>query len=634
MECGVKAGVLWTTLALLLAPIVSSEEICPNSCRCLFSSGAVSCVGYTITDIPVGLPVLTNLLQMIKTRMHVINEQSLANLDKLLRFGLMHSHLHSIHPKAFQVAPQLKSVKLSFNDLSTIPAGVFLPLSTLEQLHLDGNRLTNIAPDMLEGLVGLLDLDLKSNKLSDLPSHLFDGLTNLTYLNLGRNNIKTLPPNIFQSLIQLRNLSISNNELESLELGMFDTLVNLEELKLHHNRISSLPPKVFWSLNKLLKLTLSSNRLQAVPEESFYHMPNLTQLTLYNNPLLSLPDQLMGFMPEMRDFYLYATNLTTVPGNLFANMSGLTLLNLHHNSHLKDLPSDLFCSLPNLHKLSLRHNKLEELPPHLFSNLTGLKILLLHDNFLKDLPKDIFHGLSLLSEIDLRNNDLKTISADSFTSNAANVSLSGNPWNCTCNIRGLVKWIKKNEHLVPDREDVTCHSPVYQRLRTLWSLKGDDFKFCDTIMTKSYQPTENNLLERFPFLTTSTTAVKLPETTSRVQDTTPQEIQPPPRTTPVITSTSTETPASKSKAMLAHYISPAFHDKLVLEQGPEYVHHNVLKGRVYVWFVPSDTAPTGILMGLHILFVATAFLLILASLYGMHRLTEMMEKLNAELART
>uniref|UniRef100_A0A8C6WSY9 Si:ch211-117l17.7 n=1 Tax=Neogobius melanostomus TaxID=47308 RepID=A0A8C6WSY9_9GOBI len=281
-------SVLWTTLALLLVPNVSAEELCPSGCSC-FSTGFVKCTGHTITDIPVGLPVSTNLLLMSQTKMNVINEQSLANLDKLLRFSLSHSHLHSIHPKAFQIAPQLKSVKLSFNDLYTIPAGVFLPLSTLEQLHIDGNKLANMSPDMLAGLIGLWDLDLKKNKLSNLPSNIFDGLTNLTCLNLGRNSLKTLPPNIFNALVQLRNLN----------------------------------------------------------------------------------------------------------------------------------------------------NKLEELLPHIFANLTSLRTLLLQDNNLKDLPQDIFHGLSSLSEIDLSNNALKTISGDSFTSNAANVSLSGNPWNCTCNIRGL-----------------------------------------------------------------------------------------------------------------------------------------------------------------------------------------------------
>ncbi|XP_034085587.1 amphoterin-induced protein 1-like [Gymnodraco acuticeps] len=123
-------GTLWTILILFTLPHLTCNMLCPGSCLCNFK-GAVKCVGDAITDIPHNLPVHTYLLQLNGTQMNIINERSLADQDLLSRFSLTYSHLHAIHPNAFHVAPQLKSVKLSSNDLSTISARVFSPLATL-----------------------------------------------------------------------------------------------------------------------------------------------------------------------------------------------------------------------------------------------------------------------------------------------------------------------------------------------------------------------------------------------------------------------------------------------------------------------------------------------------------------------
>ncbi|XP_040895471.1 platelet glycoprotein V [Toxotes jaculatrix] len=626
-------GPLWLILILFTLPHVTYNMSCPSSCMC-FSTGAVKCVGYTITDIPDQLPAHTYLLLLNDTNMNVINEQSLANKRFLLRFSLTYSHLHTIHPQAFHVAPQLKSVKLSSNNLSTLPAQVFSPLTTLQQLHLDGNQLEIIAADMFDGLVGLQDLDLSRNKLADLASDVFDGLTNLTFLNLGRNFIKKLPPTIFRSLTKLRQLVIYHNELEVLEAALFDELVNLEELKIHHNQIASLPPQVFWSLRNLEILTLSSNQLQAIPEKTFYNMPKLSKLTIYNNPLLSLPDQLMGHMPEIKEFYLYSTNLTTVPGNLFANMSGLQTLNLHLNDKLRDLPSDLFCCLPHLLKLSLKSNNLHYLHPQLFSKLTTLGILLLNNNKLENLPENIFSS----------NTALKSL------------TLSGNPWDCTCRIRGIARWVRHNEHVVVDKEDVICHSPVYQLLRTLGSLRDEEFNFCTATRVPSNSPTHSDVHEPTqPFHSISTRGQRSastttpPMTTSSTTQGATQRVTIPATTKPanpttlgakklltslhtVTTALPIEEPLPSTKTHSTYYMSPPFYDLLVVEQGPEFVHHNFHRGWVYVWFLPSDKTLAGFLMFSHILLVATGLSLILFAMYGMYRLNKTIDKLKTECA--
>ncbi|XP_078801912.1 uncharacterized protein LOC144991864 [Oryzias latipes] len=621
-------GLLWATLLFSIFPLFYCSAPCPSSCQCN-PHGEVICVGYTITEIPKHLPVHTYTLKLNDTNMNVIKEHSLAHQDLLLRFSLTQSHLHTIHAQAFHAAPQLKSVKLSSNDLSTLPARVFSPLTTVEEIYLDGNQLETLAPEMFEGLSALLILDLTRNKLTGPGAGVFDGLTNLTVLNLGRNNIKKFPKNIFHSLTKLRRLRVYNNELESLEEGIFDQLTSLEELILHGNKIEGIAPQVFWSLGKLKILTLSGNQLQTVPHKSFYNMPELSKLTIYKNPLLFLPNELMGHMPDMREFYLFSTNLTTVPGNVFANMSGLLRLNLHLNNKLRHLPPDVFCCLPNLQKLSLRNNNLFYLPPQIFSSLTTVNTLLLNDNNLTLLPEDVFQNLTNVMAIDLKNNNLKSLPGDIFSSNAAlrMLNLSKNPWDCNCAIRDFARWIRNNPRIVIDIDDVLCHSPIYHVLRRVNSLRDDEFTYCDEkrIQTSLYEPAKTTHVS-----ITTEEVRRYPTPRMRLHKSLqPLHVIP---TTPLSKSTASEAKTQLASLPPASTSPTILLDILLIEQVPEYVHHYHHRGWVYVWFLPSDTDLLGFLMFCYILLLAAGLLIILAAVYGMHRLSVAMEALKAGCA--
>ncbi|XP_021179862.2 leucine-rich repeat-containing protein 15 [Fundulus heteroclitus] len=597
MEPCVK-GTQWMILILLMPPFINGNMGCLEGCWCK-SFGHFNCSDRNGIDVLQQLTIHTYTLLLNKANMSIINETTLAEKSLLMRFGLTNSHLHTIHPLAFRAAPQLKSVMLTDNDLSTLPVRVFSPLTMVEEIYLDGNQLEIIGPDMFEGLSGLLVLSLSRNKIRNLPSDMFDGLTNLFLLNLGRNNIKKLAPTMFHSLTKLKRLRIYHNELEVLEVGIFDRLVNLEALNLQHNQIKTIPPRVFWSLGNLRELTMSSNHLKGVPHKSFYNMPKLKKFTIYSNPLLSLPEELMGHMPYITQFYLYDTHLTTVPGNLFANMSGLQDLSFHLNDWLRYLPPDLFCCLPNLKKLSLRNNSLQDLHPNLFSMLTTLETLYLHNNKLKTLPESIFQKLTLLVTIDLKNNNLNTLPGDIFLSNTdlKALTLSGNPWDCSCTIRGFARWIRQNEHVVLDKDDAICHSPMYNLLRGLHSLHEDEFNDCDD--NRDY---------------TSVTPIKK----STTLETTTFSVE--------VYTTASSQPDKSTKA------SHVFHDMLVVEQGPAYVHHNFHNGWVYVWFLPFGSALVGSMMFCFVLLLAVGLVLILATIYGIYRLGTAMDQLKAGCA--
>lgn len=621
---------------LLMLPHLKCTTVCPDSCHCN-SSAAVLCAGNSITDVPKQIAAVTSLLQIHSTRVTVISERSLAGLDLMLRFSLTHSLLHTVHPEAFRVTPRLRSVKLSANHLSSLPPRVFSPLTQLTQLQLGMNRLESIAPEMFTGLSNLLEIDLSWNRLLSLPAGLFDGLAQLQILNLGRNSIKTLPPTIFKPLANLECLLLYYNKIETLHVGMFDGLVNLTELKLHQNLMASLPPQLFWPLRKMRSLTLSANQLQTIPEKSFYYMPKMEKLTIYNNPLVSLPDQLMGHMPDLTEFYLYKTNLSALPANLFANMSGMTTLNIYANKQLSELPSDLFCCLPILGELSLKYNNLVQLHPQLFSRLPKLRLLYLSDNKLQGLPENTFQALEHVSTIDLKNNQLTTLPGEIFSTNSAlkSLNLSGNPWDCGCSIRGIAKWIKDNQDVVLDRNDLVCKSRDDGPRRTIGSLTDDNFLHCEAPLFKSDLPTQTKATsgpQSAP--APAPTAAPGPGTLTRRVALPPAPVSGATRLpwAPQGATSSLLDPDAVLPSEAASVQPPAvFFHKMVLEADREYVHHDRRYGPVFIWFLPSGTTSTWLLMFCHVLLVATGVLLCLAVLYFLYQHDKRIKELRAEL---
>uniref|UniRef100_A0A3Q3X4F6 LRRCT domain-containing protein n=1 Tax=Mola mola TaxID=94237 RepID=A0A3Q3X4F6_MOLML len=196
---------------------------------------------------------------------------------------------------------------------------------------------------------------------------------------------------------------------------------------------------------------------------------------------------------------LHGNKLETLTPDMFEGLVNLLQLDLSQNN-LGKLSSDAFNGLNKLLSLNLGRNFIKKLPPTIFSSLTELKQLgelFLNDNKLQSLPDNIFHGLGQLLLIDLKCNQLKSLTGDIFLSNAVlkTLSLSGNPWDCTCSIRGFAKWIRDNEQVVLDRGYVTCYSPVHRQNSTINSLPEEEFKTCDSFTVTNSPPNKHNLHE-------------------------------------------------------------------------------------------------------------------------------------------
>ncbi|XP_027026273.1 extracellular matrix protein 2 [Tachysurus fulvidraco] len=161
------------------------------------------------TSIPNGLPASLEDLSMPHNQLVEVQENVLMNSAHLRALDLSHNLLSdtSFFPGAWIDLPKLETLDLSHNQLYVVPA--HLP-RVLRQLSLQYNFIQSIPPDTLSHLrPGLQSLHLSHNQLLEhgMLGKAFRGAyKTLEELHLDNNRLERVPPNIryFRNLHQLR----------------------------------------------------------------------------------------------------------------------------------------------------------------------------------------------------------------------------------------------------------------------------------------------------------------------------------------------------------------------------------------------------------------------------------------------
>uniref|UniRef100_A0A674DFY7 LRRCT domain-containing protein n=1 Tax=Salmo trutta TaxID=8032 RepID=A0A674DFY7_SALTR len=112
-------------------------------------------------------------------------------------------------PKAFVHYPNLTSLDLGSNSISSIHRGSFYSLSGLTELNLENNKISSLERQTFSGVTRLLSLDLHGNQ--EFPHRgLFVGLRSLETLYLENNQIASIPKAL-ESCLQLSYFSLDDN---------------------------------------------------------------------------------------------------------------------------------------------------------------------------------------------------------------------------------------------------------------------------------------------------------------------------------------------------------------------------------------------------------------------------------------
>lgn len=178
-------------------------------------------------------------------------------------------------------------------------------------------------------------------------------------------------------------------------------------LDLTRNDIQIVTNDVFGRANllNLQKLFLAKCHLKAIERFAFRKLINLVELDLSDNLLSMVPSHALESIPELRELKLIGNPIQRIFNDAFAKVPQLIRLELS-NCYLSTIDVRAFTGLEtSLEWLKLDFNKL--------SDIQVEAILLLQN----------LHGLEL----------------------------SGNPWNCSCNLYPLREWMI--------RENIPFHIP-------------------------------------------------------------------------------------------------------------------------------------------------------------------------------
>ncbi|XP_061571229.1 wu:fc23c09 [Cololabis saira] len=261
-----------------------------------------------LESVPVDLPVSLEELRLDNNHLRLMSAAAWERCPGLSVLDLSNNSLGngsgSLPDGALSALPNLRTLNLGHNKLSSVPLG--LPLS-VKVLYLRGNLIETFRRGVFNGISGLVVLDLSANRLTN-KGLLGDSLLNATHLeslNLEGNRLKQVPRHLPPSL---KTLNLEGNLISSVKKSTFSSLKNMEHLGLARNKIFRVAPGAFRTLAVLHQLDLGHNALRQVPR----HLPQgLHSVDLAHNRIRAVP----------RDSFCWGEE----------SLSGLVRVQLEHN---------------------------------------------------------------------------------------------------------------------------------------------------------------------------------------------------------------------------------------------------------------------------------------------------------------
>ncbi|XP_022368338.1 extracellular matrix protein 2 isoform X1 [Enhydra lutris kenyoni] len=366
----------------------------PLPSGCSLSYRTISCVSAGLTQIPpLTAPEITSL-ELIGNAITSVPDGAFNGLLNLERLDLSKNNITSagIGAKAFKLLKKLMRLNMDGNNLAEIPSE--LP-SALEELKINENNLQAINEESLSDLNQLVTLELEGNNLSETNVNplAFKSLKSLSYLRLGRNKFRIIPQGLPASIEELY---LENNQIEEITEICFNHTRKINVIVLRYNKIeeSRIAPLAWINQENLESIDLSYNKLYHVPS---YLPKSLLHLVLLGNQIERIPGYVFGHMePGLEYLYLSFNRLSD---------DGVDRVSFYGAYH-------------SLRELFLDHNDLKSIPPGI-QEMKALHFLRLNNNKIRNiLPEQICNaeedGDSTLEHLHLENNFIKTREISSY----------------------------------------------------------------------------------------------------------------------------------------------------------------------------------------------------------------------------
>ncbi|XP_062570045.1 toll-like receptor 13 [Saccostrea cucullata] len=467
-------------ISLLLAPIVSmvvwvsgnnewnSGSFCPETPCVCWSPETADCSYRNLSSISFHLPSSIKNLILTGNKFLSVLDDMFVNLStqNITRLSMDHCHVNSIFPRALEYLEHLVFLDLSYNKLTFYnleSAMCLLKTSHLQILNISGNNLFNLGSliwlfqcvwlrdlreiSMTRGTIeipefesfSLLEkleiLDLRQNDISQIIEY---NITNLQNLNLAENKIQELRILRFSNL-KVLNLSMNKlSEINELQEKLF--LPELESLDLSHNPITKIQPLTFERWKKLKSLKI--DHISSVIADSYTFASNSLEI-------------------------LSVGNLAYFNKNIFNNCLQLQYLTILNTDFSDENFTDFLLPLRRLIKVKISYGNIKYIPS--LQNFSKLLHLDLSQNNIKNIHGSVFDNLKSIRNIVLHHNFFSIVRDNSFPSfvwknKTISLDLSSNPFDCGCQIKWFVQWLKNNEERAENFPDLyKCVSPSDKR---------------------------------------------------------------------------------------------------------------------------------------------------------------------------
>nr|AVK72278.1 slit [Xenoturbella bocki] len=415
-----------------------------------------------------------------------------------------------LHEIPYNIGEETTELRLEQNFITMIPGGIFSRFKRLRRIDMSNNQISEIDADAFIGLKSLTSLVIYGNRIASLPPGVFSGLTSLELLLLNANQISCIRSDSFEHLQNLNLLSLYDNRILSLANGTFASLRNLQTLhlarnpficdcnmkwlaeylhdhpietsgarcdgpkRMHRKRIGRAKAKKFQCkgaeeprtrlagdcfidlecpaqcLCEGSVVDCSGLGLESIPTD----IPVFTtELKLNDNEIEVLfSDGSFRHLPNLQKIDLRNNLINDIETGAFEGAYALTDL-LLTNNHLSDIQSQMFGGLPNLRTLMLRSNRINCITNETFGGLTSVRLLSLYDNQISTIMPGSFDSMTVLSTL----------------------NLLGNPFVCNCYLRWLSEWLRSHNLVTGNPR---CQEPEYLRDLPIQDINVVEFN-CD-----------------------------------------------------------------------------------------------------------------------------------------------------------
>ncbi|KAI0232459.1 cysteinyl-tRNA synthetase [Massospora cicadina] len=249
-----------------------------------------------------------------------MTEFSARSLTYLTELNLADCNLGELKDSVLDATPNLVALKLSNNQLSTLPRVPLGRLTRLELFQCANNRL-EVVPEELFSLPRLLQIDIHNNRIKKLPASIWFSLS-LYFFNVSSNALTDFPNPA--PCVGAAHLTAKPN-FSSLSLAL-----KLRHLILADNRLTEDVFSPISYLTQLHVLNLSCNDIYEVPAGGLYNLVNLTELYLSGNQIASFPAEEVERLRPLKVFYLNANKLPSLPAEL-RKLAKLVVLDVGSN---------------------------------------------------------------------------------------------------------------------------------------------------------------------------------------------------------------------------------------------------------------------------------------------------------------